>query len=105
MNIDFSLDAAFSTYVVLLILSGAAMMVLAPVGRTSAGLRLANGLFGMGFLGYGLYLAFIFQGGSYIMFFQAFILPAVVIFRTVKSLISNRGKEEVQVAPASTQPE
>ena len=106
MNIDFSYDAEFSTYVVLLMFSGVAMMVLASIGRTSSGLRLANGLFGIGFLGYGLYLAFIFQGGSYYMFFQAFILPVVLIFKTIQSIVSNRSKDEEQLAPAAaTQPE
>jgi predicted lipid-binding transport protein (Tim44 family) len=105
MNINFGLDAEFSTYVVLLIFTGLAMMVLATIPRSSTGLRLANGIFGLGFLGYGLYLAFMFQGGTYFIFFKAFILPAVLVFTTVKALISNRRKAEDQPAPAATQPE
>src|SRR3954451_23587832 len=81
MNIDFSHHAGFSAYVLLLMFSGVVMVFMAsPVVRSeSALLRLLNVTFGLGFIGYGCYLAFVFQGGTYIIFFKAFILPVLMI--------------------------
>lgn len=101
MNIDFDHHPGFSTYVVLLIGSGVAMMLMACIGRTSHGLRLLNGLFGAGFFGYGVYLGFMFQGGSYFIFFKAFILPAVLAFRTVQSAMTHRGASDRLPATAA----
>ncbi|MGZ4437318.1 MAG: hypothetical protein ACXVW6_06740 [Nocardioidaceae bacterium] len=100
MNIDFNQDPLFSTYVVLLILSGVAMMLMAGLLRTGTGLRLLNGLFGLGFFGYGIYLGFIFAGGSYLIFFKAFILPVVLVFRTAQSVAARRAESE-RPAPAA----
>jgi hypothetical protein len=70
----------FKTYVLFLILSGIAMLIIAGVrtGQTRAR-RLWNGIFGAGFLGYGLYLLLFFHGGHYFIFFYAFILPILMI--------------------------
>lgn len=84
MNIDFSARPGFSSYVVLLIVAGLAMLVLAPTVRRQRPLqRFLNAAFGFGFVGYGIYLGFVFRGGHYIIFFQAFILPVVLIVRTL----------------------
>src|SRR4051812_19836085 len=87
MNIDFSHHAGFSAYVLLLMFSGVVMVFMAsPVVRSeSALLRLLNVTFGLGFIGYGCYLAFVFQGGTYIIFFKAFILPVLMIIRTART--------------------
>jgi len=87
VNIDFSLDPGFSIYVVLLMFSGLAMVLMASpmVKHSTAGVRALNALFGLGFLGYGFYLAFLFQGGGYLIFFKAFILPVLLIVRTIRS--------------------
>lgn len=89
MNIDFGQHPGFSTYVVLLMVSGVAMMLMASAGRAGRGVRLLNGLFGIGFFVYGLYLGFFFQGGSYLIFFKAFILPVVLAFKTVRDVLAN----------------
>ncbi|WP_405484521.1 hypothetical protein [Nocardia sp. NBC_00511] len=70
----------FNWYVGLLALSGAIMVGLALI-RTgqSAASRSINGIFGAVYLGYAFYLAFLFDGGSYLIFFQAFILPLVMV--------------------------
>ncbi|MFE2426485.1 hypothetical protein ACFXJ5_06995 [Streptomyces sp. NPDC059373] len=88
MNLDFSAEPLFSWYVVLLIISGVAMTAIgaASVGGLSAGWRVFNVLAGVGFVGYGVYLGFIFEGGSYIIFFKAFILPVVMIVNFVRSI-------------------
>ncbi|MEU0092686.1 hypothetical protein [Kribbella sp. NPDC006257] len=96
MNIDFGYDATFSWYVVLLCVSGAAMVAMALVrlGEQSDGARMVSGLAGAAFLGYGVYLAFIFQGGTYWMFFQAFILPALLVINFVRTLLAKRSDRQ-----------
>ncbi|MRH88156.1 hypothetical protein GFY24_12000 [Nocardia sp. SYP-A9097] len=70
----------FNWYVGLLALSGVIMLALAVVknGQSSPS-RLLNALFGAAFLGYAGYLAFLFDGGSYLVFFQAFIVPVIMV--------------------------
>ncbi|MFC9325814.1 hypothetical protein [Kitasatospora sp. NPDC057015] len=88
MNLDFSAEPLFSWYVVLLCFSGVAMVVMGAInfGALSTGWRIFNLVAGVGFFGYGIYLGFIFEGGSYLLFFKAFILPGVMIFNFVRSL-------------------
>ena len=95
MNLDFGLEPLFSWYVVLLCLSGVVMVALAAIkaGDRSVGSRALSAVAGIGFLGYGIYLGFIFQGGSYLMFFQAFILPALLVVNFVRSLFTNHPAE------------
>jgi hypothetical protein len=91
MNIDFAADATFSWYVVFLLVSGIAMLLMAAIGGgQSVGERLLSLVFGVGFLGYAVYLGFIFEGGEYVMFFYAFILPVFMLFRFVKALFGER---------------
>jgi hypothetical protein len=95
VNLDFGLEPLFSWYVVLLCLSGVVMVALAAIkpGGQSAGSRALSAVAGIGFLGYGIYLGFIFEGGSYMMFFQAFILPALLVVNFVRSLFTNHPAE------------
>jgi len=86
VNLDFS-HPGFTAYVLLLLGSGIAMIVLASPAfrRTSMVLRVLNTLVGLAYLGYGVYLAFFFSGGTYVMFFQAFVLPVLLVIRTVQA--------------------
>lgn len=93
MNIDFSQDATFSAYVVALLFSGLALLIASAAAKDRT--RWLDLLFGVGFLGYGFYLGFLFEGGSYQMFFYAFIVPIVMIVRTIK--------ERMAAPPASEQ--
>ncbi|MFG5723691.1 hypothetical protein [Streptomyces murinus] len=88
MNLDFGAEPLFSWYVVLLFISGAAMLILGVINASglSKGWRAFNVIAGLGFMGYGIYLGFIFQGGTYIVFFKAFILPVMVIVNFFRSL-------------------
>lgn len=63
--------------------------------------RLLSGLFGLGFLGYAIYLAFFFTGGTFAMFWYAFIAPVAVIAQVVKN---RRERPAAQPAPVATQP-
>lgn len=76
----------FNWYVGLLALSGIVMIAMAVVkGGQSDLSQWLNAIFGAGFLGYAGYLAFVFEGGSYLIFFQAFILPVVMVVNFVRS--------------------
>jgi hypothetical protein len=108
MNIDFSAHPGFSAYVLLLMFSGLVMLVMASptVKRSTTALRAINALFGLGFLGYGIYLAFIFDGGHYMIFFQAFILPVLLIVRTVRTAAqSSRPGQPSMAASADHSPQ
>lgn len=70
----------FDWYVGLLAISGVVMLAMAAVKNgQSTGSRSMNAIFGAGFLGYAGYLAFLFDGGSYLIFFQAFLLPVMMV--------------------------
>lgn len=103
MNLDFSADPLFSWYVVLLIISGIAMVGIGAVnfGGLSTGWRVFNVLAGVGFVGYGVYLGFVFEGGEYIIFLKAFILPVLMIVNFVRSLSArHKAAAPVQFVPA-----
>lgn len=83
-------DSTFLAYVVALGVSGLLLLILALVGfGAGTGSRILSGLFGLGFLGYAIYLAFIFDGTEFRMFIYAFIVPILFIVNIVKS----RGKK------------
>lgn len=90
MNIDFSTDPTFSSYVLLLIFAGIAMLAMAAVNHANRNVRLLNALFGVGFLGYGIYLLAMFNGESYVLFYYAFILPVILAYRTFASWRESR---------------
>ncbi|MFE2723771.1 hypothetical protein [Kitasatospora sp. NPDC059327] len=102
MNLDFTVDPLFSWYVVLLAISGIAMVVLGAVnlgGGLSAGWRAINVIAGLAFTGYAYYLAFVFEGGEYRMFFQAFILPVLLIVNAVKAMVARSNAPAPQPVP------
>ncbi|MFE9429037.1 hypothetical protein ACFYNO_39515 [Kitasatospora sp. NPDC006697] len=87
VNLDFSGQPLFSWYVVFLLVSGVLMVGLGLIGNgLSNGWRAVNVIFGLGFLGYGIYLGFIFQGGTYMIFFKVFILPVALIVRSIAAM-------------------
>src|SRR3954454_19796091 len=92
MNIDFSSHPGFSLYIVLLTISGVLMVGIGATAfsRLSAGWRFFNVIAGVAFFGYAFYLAFLFHGGTYIIFFKAFILPAVMVISAIRSAVTRR---------------
>ena len=76
----------FYAYVFILIASGVLMLVMgilrAPYARRS---RVLNLIMGAGFTIYGLYLLLFFQGGHYILFFYAFVLPILMTVRFLRA--------------------
>jgi hypothetical protein len=102
VNLDFSAQPLFSWYVVLLFISGLAMLVIGATNSAgqSPGWRVFGVLAGVGFVGYAIYLGFIFQGGSYVVFFKAFILPVVMVVNFVRSRIAHRQSRSAQEVQA-----
>ena len=70
----------FYVYALFLIFSGIAMLVMAFVRAGYAKRRqVVNFIFGAGFLIYGLYLLLAFNGGTYLMFYYAFVVPILLV--------------------------
>ena len=93
----------FDVYVLFLILSGVAMLVMAfiKVGRATRR-RIWSGILGAVFTIYGLYLLLFFQGGHYIIFYYAFILPILMIvqfFRERSAYKAAQASQAAQVPP------
>ena len=76
----------FNWYVGLLAISGIVMLALAALkqGQSTVS-RSINGIFGAVYLGYAIYLAFFFDGGSYLIFFQAFLLPVLMVVNFLRN--------------------
>jgi hypothetical protein len=107
VNLDFTHNAGFSWYVVLLLISGAVMLAMAAMPRTGqrVGARILNLVVSLGFLGYGIYLAFFFQGGTYFVFFKVFIVPVLLLVNFVRTLARRRSaRPAASGAPAMPQP-
>ncbi|MFC9896248.1 hypothetical protein ACFVMC_21375 [Nocardia sp. NPDC127579] len=85
MNLDFSADPEFSWYVVLLFGSGLAMLAMSFEEAQGKFAQILNTVFGVLYVGYAGYLAFVFESGSYLIFFQAFILPVLLAYQWWKS--------------------
>lgn len=102
MNIDFTNEPLFSWYVILLMVSGVLMLPLAAIG---GGMKRSERLFGtiagVGFFGYGFYLAFLSKPGSYTIFFYVFVVPVLLIVKFVQAILA---KGKAAPAPAAVQP-
>lgn len=71
-------------YAPLLMFSGLLLLINAVLPWQTGGARVISILFGLGFLGYGFYLEFLFPGGTVHIFLYAFIAPILVIISSVK---------------------
>jgi hypothetical protein len=78
-NLNFAHNSGFSWYCVLLMISGIAMLVTAVLRNQVMQRRVLRAIFGVAYFGYGFYLTFVFSGGHYFLFFQAFIVPVLLI--------------------------
>jgi hypothetical protein len=85
----------FTIYVLFLILSGIAMLVMAGVKTGQTAVRRAwNAVFGAGFTIYGLYLLLFFRGGHYLIFFYVFIVPILMIVRFFRDRSAYRARQQ-----------
>jgi hypothetical protein len=89
----------FYVYVLFLIGSGIAMLTLGFIRAAYARRRrVVNFIFGAGFLVYGLYLLLVFQGGTYFMFYYAFVVPILLIVQFFRD--RSRAKDAAAMAAA-----
>jgi len=89
----------FNLYVVLLAVSGIAMLAMGLLGRGRSNVsRSINFIFGAVYLGYAIYLEFFFDGGSYLIFFQAFALPVIMVITFFRDRTPRRKLTETQKA-------
>jgi TM2 domain-containing membrane protein YozV len=81
------------------------MLVLAAVrvGQKPAG-RILSLIFGPGFRGYGIYLGFIFTGGTYVVFVKALIVPVLLIVNAMRSASARRRAEAAAPVAAAAPP-
>jgi len=89
-NLHFAHNAGFSWYCILLMFSGIAMLVMAVLRNQTTQRRVIRTIFGIGYFLYGSYLTFVFSGGHYVLFFQAFIVPVLLIIDTIRSQVARR---------------
>jgi hypothetical protein len=97
-NLDFAHDPGFSWYCLLLMFSGIAMLVISVVRNQATRRRVVLAIFGLGFFAYGFYLTFVFSSGHYLLFFQAFIVPVLLIFDTFRGRSSRRRQPQPPAA-------
>jgi hypothetical protein len=92
----------FYFYVLFLILSGIALLVIAGVRSGQRKVRrIWNAVFGAAFTGYGLYLLLFFRGGHYFLFFYAFILPILLIVQFFRDRSAVRARQQAGAFPGS----
>jgi hypothetical protein len=107
MNIDFSSHPGFSLYIVLLAISGVLVVGISAsaFSSLSIGWRIINVIAGLGFFGYAFYLAFFYQGGTYIIFFKALILPVFMMITAICSRATRRKTQASQQNGWATPPQ
>jgi hypothetical protein len=89
-NLDFAHNAGFSWYCLLLMFSGIAMLVTSVLRYQTLQRRVLRAILGVGFFGYGFYLTFVFAGGHYALFFQAFVVPVLLLVDTIRTQAARR---------------
>ena len=85
----------FHIYVLFLILSGAAMLVMAAIktGPRPAR-RILSAVLGTGFTIYGLYLLLFFHGGHYVFFFYVFVVPILMVIRFFRDRAAYQAQQQ-----------
>ena len=91
----------FNVYVLFLILSGVAMLIMAFTRADYAKRRqVVNFIFGAGFLIYGLYLLLVFRGGTYYMFYYVFVLPILAAYQFFRARSAAKAAQTAATVPA-----
>lgn len=92
-NLDFTNQAGFSWYCVLLVISGLLMVAMSAMPGQVTRRRIINALIGLAMFGYGLYLIFAFSGGTYEIFIYVFILPIFAIINAARAANTARQRK------------
>ncbi|MGA5820500.1 hypothetical protein ACPC54_21855 [Kitasatospora sp. NPDC094028] len=87
-NLDFSAEPLFSWYVVALAVSG---ILLLGLGAFAFGVKFLPRILaiaaGLGLLYYAYYMTFVFEGGTYTLYYKLFVLPVLLIVYMVKAIV------------------
>jgi len=80
-------DSTFLFYIAALAVAGLVLVLLGAInfGGQSAIMRIVDVVVGLGFLGYAFYLFFIFDAGTFALFYYPFILPVLLIIQAVRN--------------------
>src|SRR5262245_12953881 len=80
-------NTEFNLYSVLLAISGILLIVTAATGfgGRSPAARGVNGVFGLAFIGYAIYLQFIFNGGTVFVSYYVFVVPVLLIVQAFRN--------------------
>lgn len=94
-NLDFTNNAGFSAYCVALLVVSIGMLVLSAlsaVRRAKLSAVITTAVVGLAAFGYGFYLIFVFQGGTYFVSYYVFVLPVLVTVRLLQARTPGRQK-------------
>jgi len=101
-NLDFAHHAGFSWYCVFLMFSGVALLLIAVLKNQTTQRRIWRAIIGIGYFAYGFYLTFIFGGGTYFVFFYAFLLPVWLIVDSFRQQPARRQQRPLSAGMSST---
>jgi hypothetical protein len=90
----------FAFYPFLLMFSGVLLVVLAVLPWQTGRRRIISAFFAAVFLGYGCYLEFAFTGGTYVIFYYAFIVPVVLAVQSVRAYRFSEARKAAEVQQA-----
>lgn len=91
-NLDFSNNAGFSWYCIALVVVGIGLILVSALTRTRTAGIVVGVLTGAAMLVYGLYLTFIFQGGTYYVSFYVIVAPAVFVLALIRAAKRKSGQ-------------
>lgn len=92
-DLDFTNNAGFSIYCVVLVVVGIAVIVMSALSarwRAKPSSIVVGVLLGLVALGYGLYLIFVFKDGTYFVSYYVFVLPVLWAVRLVQARVPGR---------------
>ena len=91
-------DSTFNLYSALLAISGILLLVTAATGfgGRRVGARVVSGVFAVAFLGYAIYLQFIFTSGTVLISYYVFVVPILLI---VQAFRNRNAARQQQVDP------
>jgi membrane-bound ClpP family serine protease len=84
-NLDFSNNAGFSWYCIALVVVGIGLIVASALTRKRTAGIVIGVLIGAAMLVYGLYLTFIFQGGTYYISFYVIVAPVIFVLALIRT--------------------
>lgn len=84
-NLDFSNNAGFSWYCVALVVVGVGLIVTTALTKTRTAGLVTGVLVGAAMVLYGVYLAFIFQGGTYYVSYYVIAAPAIFMLALIRA--------------------